>query len=92
MIVLKKPILTEKSMAKTADGKYTFLVDRNANKHQIKKFVEVNFKVNVIKINIINYKGEIKLKKGRYKVKTRDYSKAIVTLLKDQKMPGFEEK
>jgi large subunit ribosomal protein L23 len=42
-----EPIITEKSMSAAKEGKYTFRVDRNVNKHQIKQLVEKVFGVNV---------------------------------------------
>ena len=49
----------------------------------MKKSIEKIFKVNVIKINIINKKTRIKLTRGR-KVKVTGYKKAIITLKKGQ--------
>ena len=49
----------------------------------MKKTVEKIFKVNVIKINIINKKSIIKITRGR-KVKKKGYKKAIITLKKGQ--------
>ena len=53
--VLLKPIVTEKSMAMQADKKYTFSVNPDATKAQIKEAVEKMFKdVKVLKVNTMN--------------------------------------
>ena len=53
--VILKPVITEKSMADTAEKKYTFLVHPEANKAQIKEAVEKMFDgVKVDKVNTIN--------------------------------------
>ena len=63
--VVKRPIITEKSMKLVESGKYTFEVDRRANKTEIKNAIEELFKVNVESVNIIN--GLKKEKRvGRY--------------------------
>ena len=55
--VLKKPVLTEKSLAlQTEENKYTFDVDLNANKTEVKIAVEKLFNVKVEKVNIMNVK------------------------------------
>ena len=58
--IIRRPIITEKSMDQVADRKYTFEVAKNANKIQIKKAVEEIFKVEVAKVTTINYSGKPK--------------------------------
>tara|TARA_Y100000590_G_C15394828_1_gene891484 strand:+ start:380 stop:676 length:297 start_codon:yes stop_codon:yes gene_type:complete len=77
------PIVTEKSTNLSELNKIVFKVPRKANKNNIKKSVEKIFKVNVIKINIINKKNRLKITRGR-KVNVNGYKKAIVTLKKGQ--------
>ena len=64
MGILIKPIVTEKM---TAQGdklnRYGFIVDRNANKIEIKQAVEQTYNVSVVKVNTANYHGK---KKSRY--------------------------
>ena len=56
--VLKKPVLTEKSLAlQTEENKYTFDVDLDANKTEVKHAVEEIFDVDVAKVNIMNVVG-----------------------------------
>ena len=59
--VLKKPVLTEKSLAlQTEENKYTFDVDLDANKTEVKHAVEEIFDVEVAKVNIMNVVGKKK--------------------------------
>ena len=51
--VIIRPVVTEKSMTEMADKKYTFVVDKKANKTEIKKAVEAIFDVEVEKVNTL---------------------------------------
>ncbi|KYC59874.1 50S ribosomal protein L23 [Heyndrickxia coagulans] len=82
--VLKRPVITERSMGLTADKKYTFEVDVKANKTEIKDAVEEIFGVKVAKVNVANYKGKFK-RMGRYTGYTNKRRKAVVTLTADSK-------
>ena len=77
------PLVTEKSTNLSEQNKIVFKVPSGANKVNIKKNIEKIFKVNVIKINIINKQNRVKLTRGR-KVKVSGYKKAIITLKKGQ--------
>ena len=89
--IIIRPILTEKSYSEMADGKYTFQVDKRANKSEIRKAVEKAFDgVKVDTVNTMNIKGKPK-RMGRSQGYTSDWKKAIVTLAKDsKKIPFFE--
>jgi large subunit ribosomal protein L23 len=92
--IIKKPLLSEKSYATISDKKYTFIVDLNANKIQIKQAVEQIFKVKVKQVNTLIVKGKVKTqntKQGRSVGRTSDYKKAIVVLTKDSKPIEFFE-
>ncbi len=80
---IRSPIITEKATILSEQNKTVFRVHKNANKNSIKKNIEKLFKVNVIKVNIINRKGKVKLRQGKKSFKT-GYKKAIVTLKKGQ--------
>lgn len=81
--VILRPVITEQSMYNIDDRKYTFEVDRRANKNLIKQAVEAMFEgVKVDKVNTINVDGKAK-RMGRYQGFTRKYKKAIVTLKED---------
>ena len=76
-------MLTEKSTNLSEQNKIIFKVPSQANKKNLKTNIEKIFKVNVIKINIVNKKRRIKSTRGR-KVKISGYKKAIITLKKGQ--------
>ncbi|MDC3042496.1 50S ribosomal protein L23 [Candidatus Pelagibacter sp.] len=77
------PVVTEKSTNLSELNKIVFKVPDGANKENLKKNIEKIFKVNVIKINIINKQNRTKVTRGR-KVKVSGYKKAIITLKKGQ--------
>jgi large subunit ribosomal protein L23 len=77
--IIKRPIITEKSMELTEHNKYTFEVPMDATKPQIKAAVEKLFEVSVKKVNICRMFGSSRRSlKGR--TKPRDSKKAIVTI------------
>ena len=78
-----QPIITEKATVLSEFNKTVFKVHKGANKLNIKKNIEKLFKVNVVKINIINQKTKVKMKQGRKSFKS-GYKKAIITLKKGQ--------
>ena len=77
------PLVTEKSTNLSEINKVVFKVNSLANKKSVKKSIEKIFKVNVVKINIINKQRRIKIARGK-KAKVRGYKKAIITLKKGQ--------
>ena len=86
--VIISPIITEASMARLADKKYTFKVASDANKIEIKKAVEEIFKVEVAKVNTISVKAKNK-RVGYHFGKTSEWKKAIVTLTSGSKTIEF---
>ena len=80
---IRNPIITEKATILSEQNKTVFKVHEKANKSTIKKNIEKLFKVNVIKVNIINKKSKLKIRQGRKSYKT-GYKKAIITLKKGQ--------
>ena len=83
--IIRRPVITEQSMAGVADNKYVFIVDINANKTEIKEAVEAAFGVKVAKVNTVRMQGKVK-RTGAYPAgKRADYKKAIVTLTADSK-------
>ena len=89
--VLKKPVLTEKSMTLSAEeNKYTFDVDVDANKIEIKQAVEAMFGVKVESVNVMNVKPK-KKRMGRYEGKTNRRRKAIVKLAEGESINYFGE-
>ena len=77
------PIVTEKSTVLSEQNKIVFKVPNKSNKSTLKKNVEKIFKVNVVKVNIINKQPRKKITRGK-KVKIKGYKKAIITLKKGQ--------
>ena len=78
--IIKKPVLTEKSMNAMAEKKYTFLVHPDATKSQIKDAVEKMFEgTKVASVNTINYDGK-KRRRGMVVGKTAKSKKAYVQL------------
>ena len=77
------PIVTEKSTNLSGQNKIVFKVLKKSNKTSLKKNIEKIFKVNVVKVNIINKRPRIKITRGR-KVKISGFKKAIITLKKGQ--------
>lgn len=89
--VLKKPVLTEKTMTLQAnENKYTFDVDVNANKIEIKQAVEAMFGVKVESVNVMNVRPKAK-RMGRYEGKTNRRRKAIVKLAEGNEINYFGE-
>ena len=89
--VLKKPVLTEKSLAlQTEENKYTFDVDLR-EKHEAHKFNnEAMFDVKVESVNIMNVRPKTK-RMGRYVGKTNKRRKAIVKLAEGNSINYFDE-
>ena len=77
------PVVTEKSTNLSELNKLVFKVNKKFNKKLIKKNIEKIFKVEVIKVNIVNKKTKTKTTRGK-KVKIKGFKKAIVTLKKGQ--------
>ena len=88
--IIKKPIITENSMDQMADRKYTFEVDKNANKIEIKKAIEEIFgpKVYVEKVTTMRVLGKVK-RMGANSGKRPDWKKAIVKLAENSKTIEF---
>jgi large subunit ribosomal protein L23 len=84
MDILLKPIVTEKMTAQGESmNRFGFLVDRKANKIQIKKAVEEMYSVNVVSVNTMIYAGKSKsrfTRTGVIKGRSNTVKKAIVTL------------
>ncbi|MDO4565966.1 MAG: 50S ribosomal protein L23 [Oscillospiraceae bacterium] len=88
--IVLAPVITEKSMAATADKKYTFKVAKDAGKIEIAKAVEELFDVKVAKVHTISVRGKLR-RQGRYQGYTAAWKKAIVTLKPESKGIAFFE-
>jgi large subunit ribosomal protein L23 len=83
MSVLIKPLVTEKISEMNEKGRYGFIVDRKANKIEIKQAVEKMYGVNVESVNTMNYSGKNKTRYTKARVisgKKPAFKKAIVTV------------
>jgi len=83
--LIKQPLITEKGTDLNQLGQYLFLVDKRANKPEIKKAIEEVYKVKVAGVNIINIKPKSR-RLGRTTGTVPGYKKAIVTLVAGQKL------
>jgi large subunit ribosomal protein L23 len=84
MDILIKPLVTEKVTSLNEKGRYGFVVDKNANKVEIKKAVEKMYGVNVEKVTTMRYPGKEKVRYTKTKImtgKSNSYKKAIVKLV-----------
>ena len=93
MGILIKPIVTEKMTIQGEKlNRYGFIVDREANKLQIKAAVEQAYNVTVADINTVNYHGKRKsryTKAGMLTGRANHYKKAIVTLAGEDKIDFY---
>ena len=93
MGIIIKPILTEMMTVQGEKlNRYGFIVDRDANKLQIKSEVEALYNVTVKDVNTINYNGKVKrryTKAGVLSGRTNRYKKAYVTLAGDDKIDFY---
>ncbi len=88
--ILIKPMVSEKSMMLMGEDKYSFIVDKAANKIEIKHAVEDLFNVNVVEVTTRMLKGKIK-RQGKTQGKRPDTKRAIVTLQTGQKIEIFTD-
>ena len=88
--IIFEPVVSEKSYDLIQDyNTYTFIVDRRANKTEIRQAVESIFEVRVIRVNTMNRKG--KVKRTGYKLgKRKDTKRALVSLATGHSIDIFE--
>jgi large subunit ribosomal protein L23 len=87
--VILEPVVSEKSYALMADGKYTFRVDDRAHKTQIRLAVEEIFDVAVVEVRTIKVRSKPK-RRGLHRGTTRSWKKAIVQLGPGDRIELFE--
>jgi large subunit ribosomal protein L23 len=88
--IIRRPIVTEKTnIQKDQANQVTFEVDPRANRIEVKRAVEMIFKVKVAETRTMRVTGKIK-RRGRVTGKRRDWKKAIVTLMPGQRIEFFE--
>ena len=86
--IIIQPYITEKSNLLMSQGKYTFKVDRNSTKVDIRRAVEELFGVKVLKVNTVNYKGK-KKRVGVHQGYRAAWKKAIVQIALDPKEESY---
>ena len=93
MTILLKPIVTEKMTDQGEEmNRYGFIVDKNANKIEIKKAVEELYGVTVESVNTMRYGGKAKsryTKSGIITGKSKSYKKAIITLAEGENIDFY---
>jgi large subunit ribosomal protein L23 len=77
--ILKYPVISDKTTLILENNKYTFMVDRRANKDMIKKVIEYVFNVSVTRVNTLKSPRK-KRTVGRFSGYRTQYKKAIVTI------------
>ena len=87
--IIIRPVISEKSYALIADGKYTFRVHERAHKTQIRAAVEEIFGVTVAEVRTAKVRAKPK-RRGLHKGKTRAWKKAIVELAPGERIELFE--
>ncbi|MDQ7793415.1 MAG: 50S ribosomal protein L23 [bacterium] len=88
--VILRPVMSEKSTAAMAQGKYTFVVAPDATKVEIRQAVEEIFRVKVTKVNTQNRQGKLR-RMGVHRGYRPDTKKAVVTLAEGQSIKFFED-
>lgn len=87
--VIIEPVVSEKSYALMADGKYTFRVDSRAHKTQVAHAVEEIFGVTVTEVRTLAVRSKPK-RRGLHSGRTRSWKKAIVKLAPGDRIELFE--
>lgn len=84
--IIKRPLITEKSsLQKELFDKYAFEVALNANKVEIRHAIESVFKVHVLDVKTIRFRGKLR-RVGKSMGRRSNWKKAIVTLKKGEKI------
>jgi large subunit ribosomal protein L23 len=87
--IIIRPLITEKNTNLMQYNQYSFEVDRNANKTQIRQAIQTIFNVRVTDVHTLNVRGKLK-RRGRTAGYTADWKKAIVTLAAGDRIELFE--
>ncbi|MFA6528175.1 MAG: 50S ribosomal protein L23 [Candidatus Gracilibacteria bacterium] len=84
--IIKKPLVTEKSMKGEVNRKFTFLINSNATKIDIKRAFKEIYGVDVVKVNIVPVFRKARLIKNNNEFEKRaSGQKAVITIKKGQK-------
>jgi large subunit ribosomal protein L23 len=89
--VIRRPLITEKSTElRDENNIVAFEVDRRANKIDVKRAVEAQFKVKVSDVRVSTVHGKVR-RQGRYVGRRPDWKKAYVRLARGEKAIEFFE-
>ena len=86
--IILRPFITEKSNLEVASGKYTFIVDVNATKTEVRQAVERLFQVKVVQVNTMNYDGKLK-RMGVHVGPRSAWKKAIIKIDLEPKADSY---
>ena len=93
--IVLEPLLTEKALRlQEESNQYIFIVDKNANKIEIKEAISKRFSVTIKSLRVINVKGKPRqrfTRRGRVSGYTSGFKKAIVTLEEGQTLDFVEK-
>ncbi len=87
--IIVRPLISERSMLDIEHRKYTFVVDRRANKFQIRQAIEELFGVKVEKVNTMRMLGKMR-RMGAFQGRRPNWKKAIIKLAPGQEIDVFE--
>lgn len=87
--IIRRPVVTEKSMAGVREGCYVFEVSLRANKVEIRKAVEEIWSVRVARVNTMICHGK-RRRVGRSEGRRPDWKKAVVRLRAGESIAFFE--
>jgi large subunit ribosomal protein L23 len=87
--VIVEPVISEKSYALMAEGKYTFRVHERAHKTQIAQAVQDVFGVNVVAVRTAQVRSKPK-RRGLVRGRSRAWKKAVVQLAPGERIEMFE--
>ncbi|MCH9650281.1 MAG: 50S ribosomal protein L23 [Deltaproteobacteria bacterium] len=88
--VIRRPLITEKATVFGESGIFAFEVARDANKIQVKKAVESQFKRRVKEVRVVRMHGKTR-RQGRFVGRRPDWKKAYVRLVDGEKPIEFFE-
>jgi large subunit ribosomal protein L23 len=88
--VLRRPIITEKTVLASELGQYAFEVDMRANKLLVKDAVETAFNVTVADVNMMVMPAKTARRGRRVGIRKPKWKKAVVTLAPGESLPLFE--